>query len=565
MSMLPLDSTNNVASEMFRKFGLNAQATYNPIIRDTFYALVPSNFKFYYMNAIRRSLHWYQGYVPEVHDPSMGIPSTCIGTSIVEKLTKLVISGEVFFENKYAEKTNNKGESQSSLRKDLAPVNATLETFNKWSIKYTFQNFIKTLVEYAVAGGTSAGVAYVNNDSELFLKPYRIDQFFYNVGFSGQVDSYTGFIAFYTAKVDNGTGRKETDCNFYLLEERYYGEDGKPKMKYAIKRQVGNVSTGMGFDVRQTSDMKWEQLPTTIQKHLKRDFQGIKFGVEQNIEFTNDLGVYLLRWTLKNRIPEVHMGEPALLNVVSYLQVYEFAEASLWTDLYLGRGKILMPEEMRNPTEALQSYYSGYDAAMFTKMPLRNANEQKPMSIQFEIRAEEHAKNRNNISEKIAATIGVSGSELFSYLRDISGSSKTATQIAEESKITNSFVEEKRSIIRLALQPFIELWREYYKQADYVTMRFSTQNMVNKLVTLEESRVKRELGYSKYDIFREQNPDKDEKQISEMVRRAYEEQEYLLSMKTKIETEAMKSALDEQQKEKPNEEEGNAEEVEMKE
>jgi hypothetical protein len=224
-----------------------------------------------------------------------------------------------------------------------------------------------------------------------------------------------------------------------------------------------------------------------------------------------------------------------------------------------------MPEEMRNPTEALQSYYSGYDAAMFTKMPLRNANEQKPMSIQFEIRAEEHAKNRNNISEKIAATIGVSGSELFSYLRDISGSSKTATQIAEESKITNSFVEEKRSIIRLALQPFIELWREYYKQEDYVTMRFSTQNMVNKLVTLEESRVKRELGYSKYDIFREQNPDKDEKQISEMVRRAYEEQEYLLSMKTKIETEAMKSALDEQQKEKPNEEEGNAEEVEMEE
>jgi hypothetical protein len=36
-------------------------------------------------------------------------------------------------------------------------------------------------------------------------------------------------------------------------------------------------------------------------------------------------------------------------------------------------------------------------------------------------------------------------------------------------------------------------------------------------------------------------------------------------MKTKIETEAMKSALDEQQKEKPNQEEGNAEEVEMEE
>lgn len=528
---LPLDSTMNVATEMLSKFGLNAQATYNPIIRDSFYALVPSDFKFYYMNTIRRALQWYQGYVPEVHNPAVGIPATCIGNTIVKEIAKLTTSGDVMFESKYKETSNTTDPDK------LMPVNETLTKFNKWADGCSFQDTIKELIEYSAAGGTSAGVAYINEDRDLYLMPYRIDQFFYRVSFSGNVVDYTGFIGFYTAKVDNGTGRKETDANFYLVERRYY-KDGKPFMKYAIHRGIGNVVSGLSFDIRDTSEMQWIQLPRSVQKWLMRDFNGIKFGVEQEINFTDDLGVIIMKWTAENRIPEVRMGESVLLNIVAYLQAYEYAEAAMWTDMYLGRGKIIMPEEFRNPSEAPSSFYSGYDSIMFTKYPYKNYNDQKPMSVQFELRAEEWSRVRNNIAEKMAATIGVSGSDIFSYLRDVSGGSKTATQIAAESQKTISYIYEKRSLIKSALRKFVNLWKSYYKAEDDIEIRFSSQNMVNKLVTLEESRVKKEIGYSKFDLFQEQNPDKDDEQIKEMVERSWNEEKKRLEMQAEVQMQA---------------------------
>lgn len=545
MSATPLDSTMNISLEMTSKFGLNVQATYNPIIRDTFFALVPADFKFYYFNAIRRTLHWYQGFVPEIHNPSVGIPSTNIGNTLVKEVKKLVIGGDVFIENKYREKSNEK--KNNSLEginnsTDLTPVNQTLKKFNEWSDKYNFQDILKEMVEYSAAGGTSAGVTYINDKGDIYLVPYRIDQFFYRVGFSGEVLEYTGFIAFYTAKIDNGLGRKDTTANYYIVERRYFSKD-KPKQQFVIHRSLGNVTTGQSFDTSETQEMKWEQLPRAIQRSLTKDFAGIKFGVEQDISYTNDLGVFVLKWTEENRVPEIKMGESVLLNVIAYLQAYEYAEACMWTDMYLGRGKVIVPEHMRNPSESPMSYYGGYDSAMFTKLPMQNADEQKPLSVQFELRSEEWSRIRNNIAEKIASTIGVSGSDLFSYLRDVSGGSKTATQIAAESQKTISYIYEKRSLIVNSMKKFVDLWKTFYKQPDELVLRFSSQNMVNKLVTLEESRVKKEIGYSKFDLFKEQNPDKDDDQINEMVNRSWAEEKQRLEMQADVNMKAFSKTL----------------------
>ena len=519
------DATLNIATQLTQRVGLNVAATYNPVMRDSFYALVPAEFKFYYTNVVRRCLNWYHGYVPEVHAPSVGIPSTNIGTMIVKEVTKLIYGGEVFFENKYAEKTNKK----STLDGGLAPINDTLKRFNQWSDKYNFQTTIKQFIEYGAAGGSSALVTYVNEDRELFSLPYRIDQFFYTVSASGRVTSYTGFIKVYTAESSAGENRQERSVNFYYLEERFF-KDSKPYVKFSVKRSNGNVTSGQNFDIRSTDDLQWEQLPKKIQQTLKRDFPGMKFGVEIPIEHTKNLGVYIFNYTAVNRIPEVKMGESVLLNVIAYLIEYEFENACMWSDLYNSRGKVLVPAEMRNSTESATSYYQGFDADIFTKAPYTNPQDQKPIPIQFEFRADDHAKSRNNTTEKIAATIGVSGSDVFSFLRDVSGGSKTATQIAAESQKTVSYIYEKRALIKAALNEFVREWKDYYKQKDEITIRFSSQNMVNKLVTLEESRVKKEIGYSKFDLFKEQNPDKDDDQINEMVMRSWNEEQKRLTM-----------------------------------
>jgi len=523
---MSLNDTLEQQSLLQAQFGLTVQSTYAPIVREQFYALVPAQFKYYYQNVIRRCLYWYHGYVPEVHKPQAGIFATGIGNAVVHEIAKLVIGGRVFFANKYRE-VDNKGDA-------INPKNNTLQMFNQWSDKYKFQDLVKSYIEWAAAGGTDAMVAYVNNDRDLIARAYRIDQFFHSVDFSGRVVDFTLFNGAYTAKIAHGEGRSEEDMNYYILERRYFNEQMKPMLKMAIHTQLGNVATGENFDVSKTSEVRWDNVPKKIQLQLKRDFPGITFGKEQAIEFTEDLGVFILKWTTTNRIPGVALGESVLLNVIGYLYEYENTESYMMTDAYLGRGKVYVPEQGRNPTDTYTGAYNGFDSIVSTRIAMSNWQEQEPFHIQFELRAEEWAKVRNNISEKIASALGVSGSDLFSYLRDVSGGSKTATQIAAESQKTISYIEEKRSIIINALNPFVELWKAFYKQKDDLALRFSSQNMVNKMVTIDEIRMKKEIGMSTYDIFKELYPDFDDEQLSEMVDRKFIEQKKVLEMQAEI-------------------------------
>jgi hypothetical protein len=530
-SRLSLDSTMNIANEMTQRIGFNPQATYAPIVRDTFYQLVPADFKFYYFNAVRRALYWYQGFVPEIHNPSVGLMATGIGNTVIKELTKLIVGGKVFFEVK--------GKDQ-----ELKNNESTVKAFRKWSDEYKFQNTLKTIIEYSAAGGTGALVSYVNDRRDLFTIPYRTDQFFYSVGFSNKIQHFVGFIGFYTAQIDKGAGRRKEKENFYLVEERFYDDNLNPMKKFSLKRASQNVTTAPNFDITEADDMKWEQIPKNIRKLIKRDFPDIKIGEEYPIKFTYDLGVDLVRFTTTNRVPEVKMGESALLNVFKYMIDYEYAESALDTDMYLGRGKVLIPEQLRNPTDTVfQTYYSGYDSLMFTKMPMRKIEDQKPISVQFDLRAEEWTKMRNNIAEKIASTIGVGGSDIFAYLRDATGSSKTATQIADETRKTLSFVEEKRDIIKNDLDSYFERWSDYYRFDEQIKPKFSSQNLVNRLVTLDEMRVKKEIGISTKDLFNEVYPDKSNEEIDQMVERKFEEMEKIKKMDAQIQGDAFEERM----------------------
>jgi len=470
--------------------------------------------------------------VPEVHKSNAGIFSTGIGGTVIEELTKLTISSKVFFENKGAEKSKNKQN------------NETLKEFNKWSNRFSFQDTIKQIVKYGFAGGTCLFPAYISNDRQLITRPYRIDQCFYDVDFSGRCTSFTGFMGAYTPKVQNGEGRRETDYNYYIVEKRYYNDSHKPVYKYAVHTQSGNVSTALQFDITNTTEAKWEQIPKHIQNKLRNDFPTIKFGIEQPIEFSKDIAVFVFKATVDNRVPEIKMGEPLLLPVISYLLEYEMEEAHFVTDMYISKGKVIVPEEMTNPTDSASGTpYSGFDQLMYTMYPTRNASEQKPMAVQFEMRSQEHQRNRNNICEKIAAGSGVAGSDLFSFLRDAAGGSKTATQIAAESQKTISFIYEKRSLIENAFEPFLVLWKEFYKQQDDIRMRFSSQNMVNKMVTIDEMRMLKEIGYSIFDLYKRQEPDLDDDQINEMVERHFAEQARVEEMKADIQANSMARTL----------------------
>lgn len=527
--MSEYDVTMTQNNQIMNTFIIDAAATYCPVVRDQFYALVPDNLKYYYVNAVRRCIQWFEGYVPEVHKAGAGIFSTGIGTTIVREAVKLTLGGEVYFANKYGE------------RKGTEQKNPALMEFNKWSDRIGFQNLIRKYVTYSAAGGVSVLLAYMDNNSDLNFRPLRLDQMFFKTDVSGRIIDITAYLACYSPKTPQGVGRKDLERDFYVVERRYYNEKGEPCMKYAVHEQTGNVATGQSFDFSTTTERQWEQLPNGVKAYLKRDFPGIKFGIENRIYFADgDIAVYPLHWTVENRIPELKMGESILLPVLGYMLEFEISESHFVTDMYISKGKVLVPAPMMNPTdEKYQGYYSGFDNLVFTKNPMQNLDDQKPMAIQFEMRSDEHSRNRNNISEKIAATVGYSGSDLFSYLRDSVGGSKTATQIAAEDKKTKATISEKRSLIKSAFEPIMKLWKSVYKQSDDITMRFSDEATANKMVNIDQMRMLKEIGLSNYDLYKIEFPDYDDAQIEEMVNRHYEELKRVAEMNAKVQIDAM--------------------------
>ncbi len=517
-----LQSVNKISS-------LNPQLTYSYIIRDTFYQLAPSEFKQYYFYNIRLMLNWYHGYVPEFHDPRNGIFSTRIGNSIVKELTKLTIGGNVFFGNRYKEKKPEELENKS------------VNKFREWADRFKFQTFIKKLGEFLFAGGTVALVSTIDGTRNLIPKVFRVDQFFYQSDYTGNPVSFTGFIKAYTADIDKGAGREKDTKNFYLLEKRYYDKNGKPKIEVIVKVGINSVVSAQPFDATSGQEVKWEDLPKQIRKRIKDDYgNSFMVGVPNDISpLLPHLGVQIIKLTSANTIPEVFLGESCLSNVVSYLVGYEQAYAEMITDLYLARGKVLTPQLMRNPTDPNNAYYSDFDGMLFTKMPYMGEGEQKPISVQFELRAKEWIEVRNNFAENIASAIGVAGSDIFAYLKDAGGSSKTATQIANEAQKTISYVEEKRSILKEALNDFLEIWRVFYGHTDKIGVEFSSQNHINMLVTTEQVRVMHEVGFPYYDIYHKMYPELDTAQLNEMVQRKYEEVRLLAEIQASANLKAM--------------------------
>lgn len=521
MSTSVIEQTQQTLQSVNKISSLNPQLTYSYIIRDTFYQLAPAEFKQYYFYNIRLMLNWYHGYVPEFHDPRNGIFSTRIGNSIIKELAKLTVGGNVFFGNRFKEKNPSNIE------------NSSLDTFRVWSDKFKFQTFIKRLAEFLFAGGTIALVSNIDNNGDLIPKVFRVDQFFYQADFVGNPISFTGFIKSYTADIDKGQGRQKESKNYYLLEKRYYDENWQPKIKVIVKVGINSVVSAQPFDTQSGQEVTWQDLPSQIKQRIKNDYgNSFKIGVPNDISpLLPNLGVQIVKLTSANTIPEVLMGESALANVVSYLVGYEQAYAEMITDLYLARGKVLTPSQMRNPTDPNNAYYSDFDGMLFTKMPYSGEKEQKPISIQFELRAKEWVEIRNNFAENIASAIGVAGSDIFAYLKDAGGSSKTATQIANEAQKTISYVEEKRSILKEALNEFLEIWRVFYKQKDKIGIQFSSQNHINMLVTTEQVRVMHEVGFPYYDIYHKMYPELDTAQLNEMVQRKYDEVKLLAEIK----------------------------------
>ena len=498
----------------------NNYYTYSYISRSAFYAMIGPLYYSFMSRFVRNWLWWNDGYVPYFHDSEKGIPSTHIGGALVDKIAKKVVGGRVMYKNAGKDATSTDAND------------ALLFVDTKWAPDVNFEGVIKKATRYAAAAGTS--LIKLNKDEKgLWTEALRFDQFICSVGPRGEVREVKCFLQLFT---DLGVrGYKEGDhfTGFYVVEYRHFDDYNRatgevirnaPVVEYAIHRQSGSITNGQYVNQNMAERVPFKDLPTKIKRAIGNAYTGIRFDTPTLLPFVNHLGVELVKWTDGvNGLPELPFGESFLAPIVSYLQSWDYYYAASNTDMYLGRGRIMMPKHFIGKGSDQGQYNSGLDSFQYTQYQTTNPEGQKPLPIQFDLRSTSWSEIRDRLIQDMSINTGVNATTIASFLSD--SAAKTAREISTEENETAEYINDQRAIIEKPINRLLSIVTKYYGYTDTVVLRWSTSGLTNRYSNAEIIAIGLREGFiSRRKAVQMFNFDDDEAQVQEEYDTIIEEQ-----------------------------------------
>ena len=442
-----------------------------------FYKLIPVPYYSFYNNWVRLWLYWYDGYVPWVHGGSAGLLSTSIGTTIVNRSADSVFGGNLMFANarKPIERiATGKGKT---IGKALDFIS------NKWCKETNFKSKIKIGIRDAFAGGFSL-LKLNKHNNELWVDELRADRFYIDKNGKGEINKCVSILSFFDyITPDNKQGKK-----YSLVEERRYEylDLFETKKIPIVEYKIYDSSVPIQYITTVRDNfIAWEQLPKSVKESFKSEYS-FRLNEPQALNGFEDLGVYLLKGSDNiSNVPQIGLGESLLANIMNYLYEFDFYNTCFNTDMYMARGRVLVPKYMQGPT-AMQGQGAenrGLDSFLYTKIESPNPDANKPEPIQFELRSEQWKQARNILLESIATNIGISVSTLASYLND--GSNRTAREVSAEESATTLFVENNRRRFEYPINELLKTVLRFYGYIDDVEIRWSRAGMTNQTVLVD--------------------------------------------------------------------------------
>jgi hypothetical protein len=309
----------------------------------------------------------------------------------------------------------------------------------------------------------------------------RADRFYIDVTARGEIRKSVCFLSFY----DKMTDGKEDGKRYALVEERRYEKIGMfgdeiPVVEYKIYDTSVQIQY---FTTDSNNFIAYEQLPQSVKKAFKSEYS-FKLNEPQALNGFKDLGVYLIKASDEiSNVPQINLGESLLSHITTYLYEYDFYNTAFNTDMYLARGRVLVPKALQSPLAKTGVQNAGLDDFLYTKIETQNTDGQKPEAIQFALRADEWKSARNMLLESIATSIGMSVSTLASYISD--GGNRTAREVSAEESATTLFIENARRRFEKPINDLISAVLRYYGYVDDVEIRWSRAGMTNQTVLVD--------------------------------------------------------------------------------
>lgn len=464
---------------------------YALVNRSSFYANIRGEYRGYMLRWVKNALDWYDGFVEHFHDAGQGILSTHIGQAIVNGAARKVVGGRLFFKNKNRE-TPKKGENGAYVVNDALAYIASA-----WASKVSFAREVKKAVTFAAAGGTAL-IKLDKRGGVLYPKALRFDSFYPTVGFDGE--TLVDLVCFIRDFTKLGT-EKQKGCfeSYYVVEHRYFGQyvyadGGKskrdvPLVEYKILRSSGTTAGNGERDYNYTGQsVQMRELPRTVRSDIARAFSGIIFDKPMLLPFPDSLGAELVNWTdCISAIPELPFGESLLTNIIPFLKSYDYYFSAFNTDMYIGRGRVIIPKFMQSGSAREKSgYNSGLDGMLFTQVesPSVSDTNPSPTPVQFDLRAQSWTEIRTMLLQNIAVNTGMNLATIASFLNDGAGQ-RTAREISTEESETALFVEDKREIIEKPLNRILKLVTMHEGFTDDVVIRWAEAGLSNMYMRTE--------------------------------------------------------------------------------
>lgn len=459
----------------------NTYWQYSYVNRSAFYANIRGEYREYMVRWVENYLWWYDGWVPYFHNNAQGIFSTRIGAAFVNGAAKKVVGGRIFFKNKNEEAIKKKdADGKYIINHALAFISSD------WADSVGFGREVKKAITFAAAAGTSL-LKLDRQGGKLVPKALRFDSFYPTVGFNGQIIELYCFIKDFTKLAD--VGKETRFTNFYVVEHRYFGPyqkaDGTvlpraPLCKYEIRRSTGTITSGQSYDAT-GENVRLQDLPSAVRNNVCKAFDGIEFEKPILLPFKDHLGAELVNWTdCVSAIPELPFGESLLANIMPYLQSYDYYWSAFNTDMYLGRGRVLVPKQMQSAKAKQDNteYNRGLDSMLFTKIEMIDTEKQAPTPVQFDLRSQSWTEIRTMIIQNIAINTGMNLATIASFLTD-NTAARTAREISTEESETALFVEDKREIVEKPINRILKLVTLYNGYTDDVVVRWAESGLTN--------------------------------------------------------------------------------------
>lgn len=542
--------------------------TYSYSNSTLFVANINNYYKDYAFRLILPSVQWLDGFVPELHNNGTGIISTRIASCLISGTAKHIAGEKLLF--KPTEKVSE----------DVFKV---LKKVDEWAIKQKIHKAVKNAIGYALGIGTSCIKLNVKNGNTVWWQPFRFDRFYFLSSANGEVKDASFFMNSYT-----DTRQGKDNCQYFLYERRYYkyfkgkireNPDGtfetiekegyRPVMEFKVNRASSQSLNNMMPSSSDRSSVGWEEIPVEIRKLIKSDYSIIRINEPQVLPFPN-LGVELfINGEGDISIPTGDgFGESMIVEALDDFITYEVASSYALRDMNNGKGTIYLPKSMSlgdvvggalPPVESLsggsldhvpsvteentmgaaigippitptQNPWSNQGNTPIELMKGVSPDQQQAIVQQFEIRAEEWQRIKENSIRNIAIKWGMSPKILASFL--IQGQAQmTATQIDSEDDSSIAFINLHRSYFIDAINNLLETTLNFMGIPNNVKASFASPSLLNKDRLLQRVLQKLQAGLITIeDAVREMNPDVDEETLQSMIEKAIQNRQNQLLM-----------------------------------